>query len=132
MTELDQYLQAPHLMTSEPIGLKRAAGKSSALQWWKEHSRNYPTIARMARDVLALPCISEWKVATRTAILAISESGSKQWVEELVCTQDWLTPAGTTCDIDFLFFFPDLSYHVRVPIGLPHVLIGAKESTNDL
>jgi len=107
MTELDQYLQAPHLTTSEPVGLKGAVGKPSDLQWWKEHSRNYPTVARMARDVLALPCISDWKAATRTATLAISESGSKQWVEELVCTQDWLTPAGTTCDLDFLFFFPD-------------------------
>ncbi|XP_034578777.1 zinc finger BED domain-containing protein RICESLEEPER 1-like [Setaria viridis] len=104
MAELDQYLQAPHLTTSEPAGLKRTAGKPSALRWWKgpcvllwwkEHSLNYPTIARMARDVLALPCVSDWKVATRTATLAISESGSRQWVEELVCTQDWLTPAGT-------------------------------------
>ncbi|CAN6166829.1 unnamed protein product [Urochloa humidicola] len=103
MAELDQYLQAPHLTTGESAGLERTAGKPSslkwwkepcALRWWKEHSLNYPTIARMARDVLALPCISDWKVATRTATLAISDSGSKQWVEELVCTQDWLTPAG--------------------------------------
>jgi len=97
MIELDQYLQAPHLTTSEPVGLKGAAGKPSGLQWWKEHSGNYPTVARMSRDVLALPCISDWKAATRTATLAISESSSKQWVEELVCTQDWLSPAGTTC-----------------------------------
>ncbi|CAL5081276.1 unnamed protein product [Urochloa decumbens] len=105
MAEFDQYLQAPHPTTSEPDGLKRTADKPSALLWWKgpcalgwwkEHSVNYPTIARMARDVLALPCISDWKVATRTATLAISESGSRQWVEELVCTQDWLTPAGTS------------------------------------
>jgi hypothetical protein len=109
MTELDQYLQAPQLTTREPVGLKGAAGKPSGLQWWKEHSRNYPTVARMARDVLALPCISDWKAATRTATLAVSESSSKQWVEELVCTQDWLTPAGTTCDLDFLFLFPDFT-----------------------
>ncbi|OEL35796.1 hypothetical protein BAE44_0003187 [Dichanthelium oligosanthes] len=101
MTELDQYLQAPHLTTSEPVGLKRTADKPSALRWkepsaliwWKEHSLNYPTVARMACDILALPSIADWKIATRTATLAISESGSKQWVEELVCTQDWLTPA---------------------------------------
>lgn len=101
--ELDWYLQAPHLTTSEPAGLKIIAGKSSALRWWKEHSLNHPTIARMARGVLALPCVSNWKAATRAATLAISESGSRQWVQELVCTQDWMTPAGTTCDLNSSF-----------------------------
>ncbi|KAL6846634.1 hypothetical protein ACP4OV_024082 [Aristida adscensionis] len=85
LTEFDQYVQEPHLTT----------GKPSVLQWWKEHSLTYPTIARMARDMLALPCSSECKVATKIATLAISESVSKQGIEELVCTQDWLTLPGT-------------------------------------
>nr|CAB3456968.1 unnamed protein product [Digitaria exilis] len=116
MTELDKYLQGPHFTTNEPVGLKGTAGKPSALQWWKEYGLNYPTIARMARDVLALPCISDWKVATRAAALAISESGSKQWVEELVCTQDWLTPAGTSEERSS--GRPEREHAARAPRGL--------------
>ncbi|KAM0919895.1 hypothetical protein ACQ4PT_007889 [Festuca glaucescens] len=57
MAELDQYLQEP------------------GLQWWKENDLTYPTIARMARDILAIPLISDYSVATRTARLAFCESG---------------------------------------------------------
>ncbi|XP_039815808.1 zinc finger BED domain-containing protein RICESLEEPER 2-like [Panicum virgatum] len=84
LTELGQYLQET----------RPASGKPSVLQWWKEHSLTYPTIAQMARDILALPCITACKVATRTAGLAMCESADKSRIEMLVCTQDWLTPAG--------------------------------------
>ncbi|CAL5074495.1 unnamed protein product [Urochloa decumbens] len=84
MTELGQYLQET----------RPASGEPSVLQWWKEHSLTYPTVARMARDMLALPCNTACKVATRTAGLAMCESAGKSCIEMLVCTQDWLTPAG--------------------------------------
>uniref|UniRef100_A0A8I6X0X2 HAT C-terminal dimerisation domain-containing protein n=1 Tax=Hordeum vulgare subsp. vulgare TaxID=112509 RepID=A0A8I6X0X2_HORVV len=86
LTELDYYLQEAPL----------PAGESSALQWWKEHSLTYPSIGRMARDILALPRRTDCKVATRTARLVMSASGNKNRVEGLVCIQDWLAPAGTT------------------------------------
>lgn len=89
MTELGQYLQET----------RPASGEPSVLQWWKEHSLIYPTMARMARDMLALPCNTACKVATRTAGLAICESAGKNRIEMLVCTQDWLTPAGMTCPL---------------------------------
>ncbi|KAL6655654.1 hypothetical protein ACP70R_006480 [Stipagrostis hirtigluma subsp. patula] len=84
LSELDQYLQEPHL----------TAGDSSVLQWWKEHNLTYPTIGRIARDILALPCSIDCTVATRTARIAMAE-GSGYCIEELVCTQDWLKPAGS-------------------------------------
>ncbi|KAK3129965.1 hypothetical protein QOZ80_6BG0487170 [Eleusine coracana subsp. coracana] len=87
MTELDQYVQDPHLST----------GKPSVLQWWKEHRLAYPTIARMARDIFALPSSTDCKLATRIARLAVSVSDSTRRIEELVCLQDWLTPAGMIC-----------------------------------
>ncbi|KAM0919899.1 hypothetical protein ACQ4PT_007891 [Festuca glaucescens] len=81
-TELGHYLHEP--------GYCR--GQTSVLQWWKEHNLTYPTIARMARDKLAIPYRTNYEVATTTARLAICESGHKHWVEQLVCAQDWLGP----------------------------------------
>ncbi|CAN6217521.1 unnamed protein product [Urochloa humidicola] len=86
LTELDQYLQEPCLPTDD----------SSVLQWWKEHCLTYPTIGRMAREILALPCSTDCKVAATIARLVMSESGNERRVEELVCIQDWLATAGTT------------------------------------
>lgn len=64
MTELDQYLQEPGPCTAE----------QTVLQWWKEHSLTYPTIARMARDILAIPARTECSVAIRTARRTICQS----------------------------------------------------------
>jgi hypothetical protein len=90
MAELDQYLQEPGLST----------GESSVLQWWKEHDLTYPTIARMARDILAIPLISDYSVATRTGRRAFCESGVG-WIERLVCVQDWLRSDGIAYTISF-------------------------------
>ncbi|OEL15261.1 hypothetical protein BAE44_0023720 [Dichanthelium oligosanthes] len=91
LTELDQYLQEPCLPT----------GESSVLQRWKEHCLTYPTIVLMARDILALPCSTDCKVAATTAKLVMSESGNERWIEDLVCIQGWLTPASMTCVLTF-------------------------------
>ncbi|XBH69859.1 hypothetical protein VPH35_097650 [Triticum aestivum] len=88
MIELHQYLQEPGPCTAE----------QTVLQWWKEHSLTYPTIARMARDILAIPASTECGVAIRTARRTICQS-SKHWVEETVCTQDWLTSYGSLSEM---------------------------------
>uniref|UniRef100_A0ACD5Y2T1 Uncharacterized protein n=1 Tax=Avena sativa TaxID=4498 RepID=A0ACD5Y2T1_AVESA len=88
MTELGQYLHQP--------GYCR--GQTSVLEWWKEHNLTYPTIARMARDILAIPYKSDYEAPTTTAKLAICESGHKHWVEQLVCAQDWLGPNRSASD----------------------------------
>ncbi|CAN6195795.1 unnamed protein product [Urochloa humidicola] len=89
-TELDHYLEEA----------RRATRGSSVLQWWKEHSLTYPTVGRMARDILALPALpcstgSDSKAATRTARRVMGESGNTSRVPILVCMQDWLTPIDT-------------------------------------
>ncbi|KAF8688306.1 hypothetical protein HU200_042264 [Digitaria exilis] len=85
----EQYLQEPCLTAGEP----------SVLQWWKENNQTYPTVARMARDILALPCCTDNKVATRTARISMSEFGNEHCIEEVVCSQDWLKPAGMACSV---------------------------------
>ncbi|GJM98908.1 hypothetical protein PR202_ga15960 [Eleusine coracana subsp. coracana] len=57
--------------------------ESSVLQWWKEHSLTYPTIARMARDILALPASTDCKT-TKTARIAMSEFGRGYWDEQVI------------------------------------------------
>jgi hypothetical protein len=94
-TELDHYLQEA----------RPAMIGSSVLQWWKDHSLTYPTIGRMARDILALPCsIDNKAAATRTARLVMGESGNTSRVQILVCMQDWLTPDGMNCALASLVF----------------------------
>uniref|UniRef100_A0A8I6YRV3 BED-type domain-containing protein n=1 Tax=Hordeum vulgare subsp. vulgare TaxID=112509 RepID=A0A8I6YRV3_HORVV len=87
MTELDQYMQEPGL----------SADESSVLQWWKEHNLTYPTIARMARDILAVPLSVDCSVAIKTARRTICESSSL-WREEVVCVQDWLGSDGSSSE----------------------------------
>uniref|UniRef100_A0A0E0QQT4 BED-type domain-containing protein n=1 Tax=Oryza rufipogon TaxID=4529 RepID=A0A0E0QQT4_ORYRU len=84
MTEFDQYLEDPCLSNDG----------TSVLKWWKEHSMIYPTIARIARDILAIPYRTDCKVATRTTRVAIAKSDGNHYVEERVCTQDWLRSGG--------------------------------------
>ncbi|XP_037441200.1 zinc finger BED domain-containing protein RICESLEEPER 2-like [Triticum dicoccoides] len=87
MIELDQYMQEPGL----------SADESSVLQWWKEHNLTYPTIARMARDILAVPLSVDCSVAIKTARRTICESSSL-WREEVVCVQDWLRSDGSSSE----------------------------------
>ncbi len=100
MTELDQYLLEPRLSKGEP----------DVLRWWKGHNLTYPTVARMARDILAMPCRTNCNVAIRTAKFAKCESRSSHDIEELVCLQDWLTPDG----MSYLYPCVLLFFSIRV------------------
>jgi hypothetical protein len=49
-TELDLYLKDSPVSHTENFDI---------LKWWKDNSPNYPTVARMARDALAMPTCSK-------------------------------------------------------------------------
>ncbi|XP_021749798.1 zinc finger BED domain-containing protein RICESLEEPER 3-like [Chenopodium quinoa] len=71
------------------------AGKSfDCLGWWKKYGERYPTIALMARDVLAIPVstvASESAFSTGGRVLdSFRSSLSTKMVEALICAQDWL------------------------------------------
>lgn len=64
------------------------------LNWWKVHSSVYPTLARIARDILAIPTST---VASENAfslggrvVDPFRASLTPRTVEALVCTNDWL------------------------------------------
>jgi hypothetical protein len=50
LTELGHYLNDP---------LVEATKGFDILNWWKDCSQSYPTVARMARDALAMPASSK-------------------------------------------------------------------------
>lgn len=64
------------------------------LGWWSESQRRYPTLARMARDVLAIPVstvASESAFSTGGRVLdSFRSSLTPRIVESLICAQDWL------------------------------------------
>lgn len=68
------------------------------LHWWKMHSSKYPTLARMACDVLAVPAStvpSQFTFSTSGRIINDYMTRlSGNTIEALICFQDWLTAAG--------------------------------------
>ncbi|KAL6845617.1 hypothetical protein ACP4OV_025112 [Aristida adscensionis] len=70
------------------------------LHWWKLHAPKYPILARMARDVLAVPAstvASESAFSTSSRVISDYRSSmSCSTVEALICLQDWFRAAGSS------------------------------------
>ncbi|XP_075105694.1 uncharacterized protein LOC107777043 [Nicotiana tabacum] len=90
-TELDKYL-------GEDV--EEDHEKFNILGWWKLNSPRFPTLAEMARDVLAIPIssvASESAFSTGGRILdPFRSSLTPRLVQALVCVQDWLRNESTT------------------------------------
>jgi hypothetical protein len=69
------------------------------LKWWKENASIYPTLARLARDVLAIPgsAVSAESAFDETdeRTSLFNRKLSPELVEALICTQDWIKSSGT-------------------------------------
>ena len=78
-TELERYLAAPPIKRTEDI-----------LGWWKHHQEEYPCLARIARDYLAIPATSvpAERVFSRGTDLITDKRGSlnEDIIEACVCT----------------------------------------------
>ncbi|XP_056695824.1 zinc finger BED domain-containing protein RICESLEEPER 1-like [Spinacia oleracea] len=89
-SEFDRYL-------NEQMGEDE---EKDILTWWKLNGPRFPVIARMARDVLAIP------VSTVASESAFSVGGrhvdqfrsslTPKMAQALICGQDWLRPATAT------------------------------------
>jgi hypothetical protein len=90
-TELEAYLSKQAIPRSDDFDI---------LGWWKNNSLEYPTLSRMARDVLVAPASSvPSKYAFSLARRLISDFRSRltpKTVEELMCLQDWFHASGST------------------------------------
>ncbi|WVZ61995.1 hypothetical protein U9M48_011797 [Paspalum notatum var. saurae] len=89
--ELESYL------SKVPI---RRSDRFNILTWWQMNSSEYPTLSRMARDMLAVPAstvASESAFSTGSRVLSDFRSRmTPETVEALVCLQDWIRASGNT------------------------------------
>ena len=77
--------------------------KLDILAWWSVNSSRFPTLAIMARDILAIPITtvaSESAFSTSGRILDdFRTSLTPYMIQALVCTQDWLRRSTDPVDI---------------------------------
>ena len=89
-SELEAYLTKPPIPRSETFDI---------LTWWKSNSVEYPTLSRMAHDVLVVPAstvASESAFSTGRRIISDFRSRlTPKTVEALICLQDWIRASGT-------------------------------------
>ena len=73
------------------------------LLWWKVNSPRFPTLSKMARDVLAIlvsTVASESAFSTGGRVLDQYRSSlTPKIVQALVCTQDWIRKSSSQEDI---------------------------------
>ena len=64
------------------------------LKWWKRNQDQYPTLAKMARDFLAILLSTVASESTFSTVGIIIDkrrnSLSSETVEALICAKDWL------------------------------------------
>ncbi|XP_062206557.1 zinc finger BED domain-containing protein RICESLEEPER 2-like isoform X1 [Phragmites australis] len=93
VSELDKYLEEETV----PVGVD-----FDILQFWKMYSTKYPILARMARDLLAVPAstvASESAFSTGERVINDYRSRlSSDTIEALICLQDWIRENDTTSD----------------------------------
>ena len=86
---LESYLSKVPIHRSEQFNI---------LAWWQMSSVEYPTLSRMARDILAVPAstvASESAFCTGSRVLSDFRSRmTAETVEALVCLQDWIRATG--------------------------------------
>jgi hypothetical protein len=101
--ELNKYLQVD-LFSLEDESF-------DILDWWKIHASQYPVVACMARDLLAVPAstvASESAFSTSERIINDHRTRlARDTVEALICFQDWLRSAGDCffCESSLLITF---------------------------
>jgi hypothetical protein len=83
-TELDLYLEEPLLPRTQDLDI---------IQWWQVAGLKYPTLRKIARDVLAIPVTtvaSEAAFSTSGRIISPHRSRlAPSMVEALMCMQAW-------------------------------------------
>jgi len=86
-SEVDTYLE-------DSLVPLREGEEFDVLRWWKRNQDQYPILAKMARDFLAIPLSTVASESTfSTAGMVIDKyrsSLSSETVEALICAKDWL------------------------------------------
>ncbi|XP_045811029.1 zinc finger BED domain-containing protein RICESLEEPER 3-like isoform X2 [Trifolium pratense] len=97
----------PLTIDDNPISLNRKIslieeeGDLDVLIWWKDNCTRYPVLARIAREVLAIP------VSTVASESAFSTGG--RVLDALICTQDWVKKKDHGIETSSLVSYDDLN-----------------------
>nr|XP_017217369.1 PREDICTED: zinc finger BED domain-containing protein DAYSLEEPER-like [Daucus carota subsp. sativus] len=85
-SELDLYLEEPLLPRTEE--------GFDILAWWRENMQKYPTLSKMAADILSIPVYTvapESVFDTETKKMNSYQSSQRpSMVQALICAKDWL------------------------------------------
>jgi hypothetical protein len=83
-----------HTYLGDSLVPSREGEEFDVLRWWKRNQDQYPVLAKMARDFLAIPLSTVASESTfSTASMLIDKyrsSLSSETVEALICAKDWL------------------------------------------
>ena len=75
-------------------GVLKRSGDFDILAWWKSNCLKYPTLQRIARDILAIPVTTvASKAAFSTSGRLLSPHHSRlhpNTIEAMICAQNWL------------------------------------------
>ncbi|CAN1236154.1 Zinc finger BED domain-containing protein DAYSLEEPER [Linum grandiflorum] len=95
-SEIDQYLDESLVARGPDMDI-------DVLEWWRQNKLKYPTLAKMARDILSIPVSTvapESVYSTTPRELSLHMSSVKpEILEALVCTKDWLQHGLTDEDV---------------------------------
>ncbi|KAL5851241.1 hypothetical protein ACOSQ3_006359 [Xanthoceras sorbifolium] len=84
-SELDRYLEEPKF---------RLVQEFDILSWWCVNTPNFPTLANMARDFLAIPISAALAnpifISDVLKIDPVSSDLDSEIMEALICVPDWL------------------------------------------
>ncbi|KAE8657886.1 hypothetical protein F3Y22_tig00116976pilonHSYRG00038 [Hibiscus syriacus] len=84
-SELDQYLEESLLPRVQEFGV---------FGWWKVNKMKYPTLSKIARDILSIPVSSVAPDSifdiTKKRLDEYRSSLRPETVEALICAKDWL------------------------------------------
>nr|KAJ0222771.1 hypothetical protein LSAT_V11C200098720 [Lactuca sativa] len=99
----------------------------SILGWWRVNAIRFPTIARMAKDILAIQISSvASKSAFSTCGRVVSEyrtSLSTLIVEALLCTQDWVRKSTNPIidNVDDILKDDDIALEIAQALNILHI-----------
>lgn len=107
-SEIEVYL-------SEPLDPASMDEQFDILSWWKLAAPKYPILAKIARDVLAVPLStvaseSTFSTAGRT-LSPIRSSLNDESLEALICAQDWLC---ASVEGNIISYFISCNFHLLV------------------
>lgn len=88
--EFDRFLQLHPVLYGDPT-------VDNPIAWWVDHRESFPTLSKLALDVLAIPATSTvCEQSLRLWMVSRMLSMEAEAVEKIACLRDWLESGAIT------------------------------------